>query len=112
MRVVTAHADEAKARLLARLSLSVTEQWWVRAVAPDGPPSAPGRVRGPGFSGLLTPAPPVYDPGGPVFYADRMTPGTLAAEVEQAAAAHGAVVAVVPAAPGTERARELSAGGW
>ena len=112
VRVVTAHADEAKARLLARLSLSVTEQWWVRAVAPAGPPSDPGRVRGPGFSGLLTPAPPVYDPGGPVFYADRITSGTLAAEVEQAAAAHGAVLAVVPAAPGTGRARELNAAGW
>jgi hypothetical protein len=111
VRVVTAHADDAKSGMLARLSLSVTEQWWVRAVVPAGQPSAAGRISGPGFSGVLAPAPPVYDPGGPVFHADRAAPAA-AEEIERTAAANGAVLAVFPAAPGTDRASELHARGW
>jgi hypothetical protein len=112
VRVVTAHADDAKSGLLARLSLSVTEQWWVRAVVPAGQPSAAGRINGPGFSGVLAPAPPVYDPGGPVFHADQVAPDAAPAEIERTAAANGAVLAVIPAAPGTGRAGELHARGW
>jgi len=50
VRVVTAHADEEKSAMLARLSFSVTEQWWVREVVPAGQPPAPGRINGLGFS--------------------------------------------------------------
>jgi hypothetical protein len=112
VRVVTAHADEEKSAMLARLSLSVTEQWWVRAVVPAGQPPAPGRISGPGLSGVLTPAPPVYDPGGPVFDADRVAPDVTTAEIERTAAAHGAVLAVFPSPPGPDRAPELHARGW
>ena len=112
VRVVTAHADDMKAGMLSSLSLSVAEQWWVRELVPAGQPQAPGRINGPGFSGLLTPAPPVYDPGGPVFQPDRMTPQATAEEIARTAAAYGAVLAVIAAAPGTDRARELDASGW
>lgn len=110
--VVTAHADRAKAGMLANLSLTLAEQWWVRELRPVGPASAPGRFSGPGFSGLLGPAPGVYDPGGPVFQNDRAGEHTDVDAVERAAAAHGAVLAVVPAAPDTPRERELRQNGW
>ena len=96
LRVVTAHADQPKCDLLRRLSLSVAEQWWVRELSPSGPPRAPGRFSGTGFSGLLTPAPPVYDPGGPVFVADQATADASAAQIARTAAGHGAVLAVIP----------------
>lgn len=112
VRVVTAHADEAKCEMLASLSLSLAEQWWVRELTPGGPASATGRVSGPGFSGILTPAPPVYDPGGPVFQADLAAEPAELDVIEREAAARGAVLAVVPAEPGTARASELARKGW
>lgn len=120
MRVVTANADTAKSHMLRRLSLHLAEQWWVRELTPTAQPATnaaqpatPGRVSGTGFSGIFGPAPPVYDPGGPVLLA-----GTLAAEaglatVEREAAALGAVLLIIPAAPGTPRGAELGrTPGW
>lgn len=53
VRVVTAHADEAKASMLCGLSLRVAEQWWVRELRPVGQPATTtGRVKGPGFPGF------------------------------------------------------------
>jgi hypothetical protein len=110
--VVTAHADRAKAGMLASLSLTLAEQWWVRALPPLGPAAAPGRFSGPGFSGELGPAPAVYDPGGPVFQNDRAGEHTDVDAIERAAAAQGAVLAVLPAAPDTSREQELRQKGW
>jgi len=110
--VVTAHADRAKNGMLASLSLTLAEQWWVRALPPLGPAAAPGRLRGPGFSGELGPAPAVYDPGGPVFRNDRAGEHTDVDAIEVAAAAHGAVLAVLPTAPDTVREQQLRQKGW
>jgi len=110
--VVTAQADLAKSGMLARLSLTVAEQWWVRELQPLGPAAAPGRFSGPGFSGTLGPAPRVYDPGGPVFQNDRAGEHTDVDAIERAAAARGAVLAVLPAAPDPALAPELSRRGW
>ena len=110
--VVTAHADRAKAGMLANLSLALAEQWWVRELQPVGPAAAPGRFSGPGFSGTLGPAPGVYDPGGPVFQNDRVGESTDLDAIERAAAAQGAVLAVLPAAPDTAREHELRLKGW
>ena len=110
--VVTAHADRPKAGMLANLSLTLGEQWWVRELRPIGPAAAPGRLSGPGFSGKLGPAPGVYDPGGPVFQNDRAGEHTDLAAIELAAAAHGAVLAVLPAAPGAALVHELRERGW
>lgn len=74
--------------------------------------TALGRVEGPGFSGILEPAPPVYDPGGPVLQADHIDEGTEITVVEREAAALGAVLAIIPASPGTPRASELARDGW
>jgi hypothetical protein len=109
VRVVTAHADQAKADMLTNLSLSLSEQWWVRELRPGGRPAAPGRASGQDFSGMLGPAPPVYDPGGLVFQADNHSD---AGAVARGAEALGAVLAVIPAAPGTAFSSTLSQEGW
>jgi hypothetical protein len=110
--VVTAHADLAKAGMLAHLSLTLAEQWWVRELQPLTSAADPGRISGPGFSGMLGPAPGVYDPGGLVFQNDRAGEHTDFDAIEAGASAHGAVLAVLPAAPDSARADELHRRGW
>jgi hypothetical protein len=112
VRVVTAHADQPKSAMLRDLSLHVAEQWWVLELRPSGPPDRAGRVEGPGFAGMLGPPPPVYDPGGHVFLADTVAESASAAQIEERAAELGAVVAVVPAVPGSGRAADLRERGW
>jgi hypothetical protein len=113
IRVVTAHADQPKVKMLQGLSLHLAEQWWVRELQPEfAQTTAPGRVERPGFSGIFGPGPPVYDPGGPVLLADRVDEDTEIAVVEREATALGAVLAVIPASPGTVRASELPRHGW
>lgn len=113
LRVVTAHADQPKVSMLQRLSLCLAEQWWVRELHPGrAQAAAPGRIDGPGFSGIFGPAPPVYDPGGPVLQADRADDNAEVAVIEREATALGAVLAIIPAAPGTVRAGQLARHGW
>jgi hypothetical protein len=112
VRVVTAHADQPKAGMLANLSLTLGEQWWVRELQPVGPAAPSGQFSGPGFSGTLGPAPGVYDPGGLVFQNEPAGEHTDLAAIERAAAARGAVLAVLPAAPDTVHAHELRQKGW
>jgi hypothetical protein len=112
VRVVTAHADQPKCGMLANLSLTLAGQWWVRELQPVAPAAAPGRISGPGFSGTLGPAPEVYDPGGLVFQNEPAGEHTDFDAIERGAAAHGAVLAVIAAAPNPARARELSQKNW
>ena len=109
LRVVTAAADEPKVAVLRASSLEPVEQWWVKPVDPSGTPVASGRVEGSGFSGFLGPAPPVYDPGGPVLLVDRVTDGTRTAAIEEGAVALGAVLVVLPVPVGADREAELRA---
>ena len=112
VRVVTAHADEPKASMLASLSLHVAEQWWVQELVPAAPPGSPGAVNGTGFSGFVGPAPPVYDPGGPVLQADRLAADADIAAIEREAAELGCVLAVIPAAPGSALSNCLRERDW
>jgi hypothetical protein len=112
IRVVSAHADQPKDSMLRSLSLHLAEQWWVLELRPGSDQAAPHRVQGPGFGGIFGPAPPVYDPGGPVLLVDRLDEDAEVAAVEREAAARGAVLAIVPATPGTARAGELRRQGW
>ena len=79
---------------------------------PDPRFAPPERIEGPGFSGLFGPPPPVYDPGGPVLLADRVTAEVDLAVLAAEATRRGAVLLVVPAAPGSAHARELAGRGW
>ena len=112
VRVVTAHADQPKSTMLSDLSLHVAEQWWVRELRPSGPPGRAGRVEEPDFAGILGMAPPVYDPGGHVFLADSVAGSAKPARIEERAAELGAVLAVVPAEPGSDRGADLRERGW
>jgi hypothetical protein len=112
LRVATAHADQLKASMLESLSLRLVEQWWVRELQPAAEPAEPGRITGPGFSGVFGPTPPVYDPGGLVFVAEHIEADAQISVIEHHAAAIGAVLAIVPAAPGTIHARELQQHEW
>ncbi len=112
VRVVTGHADRPKAGMLANLSLTLAEQWWVRELLPARPAAAPGRISGPGFSGILGPAPDVYDPGGLVFQNQPAGEHADFDAIEQGAAACGAVLAVIAVAPDPARTRELRQKNW
>jgi GNAT superfamily N-acetyltransferase len=112
VRVVTAKADQAKVRMLRDLSLRLVGQWWVKPLRSAGPAASTGRVDGTGFSGLLGPAPPVYEPGGPVLLADTLAGDADLAVLEREAAAMGAVLAVVPTAPESGRNHDLELRQW
>jgi hypothetical protein len=94
LRVVTAHRDEPKRDLLLGLGLAVAARWWVKELAPTSTPSAWGPVTLEGVPGLVMPAPPVYDPGGPVCLLGDVA-SEQAGAVAEAAAALGAVLAIV-----------------
>jgi len=112
LRVVTARADEAKVQMLCDLSLRLVEEWWVKPLRAVSPATTSGRVDGSVFSGILGPAPPVYDPGGPVLLADRLDDGADLGVVEHEAPAMGAVLVVVPTPPGSDRTCQLEEGEW
>jgi hypothetical protein len=111
-RVVTAAADGPKVALLVSAGLVPASRWWVKPVTPTGPPARAGRVQGTGFAGRLGPAPPVYAPGGPVLLADDLPGRASLAAVEAGAAAAGAVLVIVPAAPGAADEQQLAQRGW
>ncbi len=94
LRVVTARRDVPKRTLLQRSGLVAVARWWVKELAPIGPAAAWGPVRVADVDALLVPAPPVYDPGGPVCLLGDLDP-ELAPAASEEAAALGAVLAVV-----------------
>jgi ribosomal protein S18 acetylase RimI-like enzyme len=113
VRVVTAKADHEKVAMLCEAGLALAEQWWVKAL-PDRPAAAeaaPGRVSGPGFSGLFGPAPPVYDPGGPVLLVERLDGDDVEA-LEEEAVTMGAVLAIVAAPLGARCEHQLARRDW
>jgi ribosomal protein S18 acetylase RimI-like enzyme len=113
VRVVTAKADHDKVAMLRAAGLTLAEQWWVRPLParPAGTEAAPGWVRGPGFSGLLGPAPPVYDPGGPVLLVERLDGDDIEA-IEEKATTMGAVLAIVAAPLGAGYEHQLARREW
>lgn len=111
LRVVSAQADELKVAMLVAIGLRLVEQWWVKPIeARDAPGVPAGRVDGPGFSGLLGPAPPVYDPGGPVLLADCVAVDGDLAVIEDEAARMGSVLVLIPTEPGSDRERVFQHG--
>ncbi len=111
-RVASAGADPAKSAMLRSLGLVVGEQWWAKPVAPQTPAAAGGQLQGPGFRALVGPAPPGYDPGGPVAFVRYLGPSGDLSEVESRAAQAGAALVVVPERPGGDREGELESRGY
>jgi ribosomal protein S18 acetylase RimI-like enzyme len=102
LRVVTARRDTAKVAMLESLDLSVGESWWVRAVE-DPASSEPmfGPLSADGIEALLIPAPPVYDPGGPVLLVTSLASVNDVQRVPTIGGERSAVLAILPTKPGT-----------
>jgi hypothetical protein len=84
--------DRPKVGLLTAAGLGVEAEWWVRSVDPlVGEPPGPD-----GFEAVVGPAPPVYDPGGPVCVARRVEKAAALESLERFAACSGAVLVIVP----------------
>ena len=91
--VVSAERDDAKNAMLRDRGFRQAAQWWVRPLAP---PQSPVPAEGERLPMLVGPAPPVYDPGGPVAMAlDTVSPFAIDRFERQAFAAE-AVLAIVP----------------
>lgn len=111
MRVVTAKLDVDKVAMVLAASLQLVEEWWVKELTPTAPAGTAGRVSGSCFTGILGPAPPVYDPGGPVLLA-HPAPGADLEALEAEGADLGAVLGVVPASPRSELQKCLEQRSW
>ena len=94
LRVVTARRDQPKRSMLISLDLKVAARWWVKELVATGDASTWGPATVAGVDALIGPAPPVYDPGGPVCLLGDVDPGR-AGPAADAAAGLGAVLAIV-----------------
>lgn len=91
--VVSAERDDAKNAMLRDRGFQPGAQWWVR---PLEPPLTPVLAEGERLPMLVGPAPPVYDPGGPVALALDTAPPFAIDRFERQALAAEAVLAIVP----------------
>lgn len=106
LRVVTARQDTAKRALLASLGLVVAARWWVKELQPSTVATiAVAEVDLDVMRALFVPAPPVYDPGGPVCILGDVESATAVA-ASTAAERLGAVLAIVQRDPGDGEAAE------
>ena len=110
-RVATAHRDVPKRTMLLDAGLAVAEEWWVKPLVPAaGAATTFGPLPVDGAEVVLVPAPPVYDPGGPVALLPPGTDHALLPTVERRAAEAGAVLAVARLDDGADRAGVEAAG--
>lgn len=117
--VVVAQRDEPKRALLRSAGYTLEAAWWTHPLAPMAAPFAFTPPAPVGIAATVAPAPPVYDPGGPVALALALdnSPGEAsAAQVARFgewAAICGAVLAVVPARiADTALGEALASGGY
>ncbi len=84
------------------LGLEPADIWWHRDLEPFtglNVVSEDKTISVEGAEGQLVPAPPVYDPGGPVLLVSAVESPEALTRLEQSAARRGARVAVVPQPP-------------
>jgi GNAT superfamily N-acetyltransferase len=113
LRVVTARRDEPKVALLESLGLQIGESWFIHTTTDPAAASTFGPVSNATLQGLVIPAPPVYDPGGPVLLVQEIVPGVSVEDVSTAGAALGAVIVIVPApATDAEQVHDLERAGF
>lgn len=95
--------DPPKRAFLRGLGLALAAEWWARPLD-----AAPGDVPAQdSFEAIVGPAPPVYDPGGPVCLAARLDGPEALPHLERYGAAARAVLAIVPLATGREDVRAV-----
>jgi predicted N-acetyltransferase YhbS len=96
--VVGAQRDTTKRSFLLNAGYDLAAAWWVHAITPTNMP-APELA---GIQAIVAPAPPVYDPGGPVALALSLgaEPAASVPRFDTWAAASQATLAVIPARTG------------
>ena len=96
VRFVAPVAEPARTAAARSLGLVVAETWWHRDLPdPVSVTGAASQIDVAGATGRLVPAPPVYDPGGPVLLVTRADSARALAAIEAAGSARGATVSVV-----------------
>lgn len=103
LRLVAPAFERERTSAARAAGLEPAEEWWLRDLAGPAGGSTPGaapEVTVPGAEGRLVPAPPVYDPGGPVLLVTRVDSAAALRAVGVAAVRRGARVVVVSVAPG------------
>lgn len=101
VRFVCPVPEPARTQTAVALGMSLGESWWHRDLSTNVSPVAVDHpiLTVAGASGRLLEAPPVYAPGGPVLLVLAVDSEAALAAIEDAAAAVGAVVSVVPRFP-------------
>ncbi|MGH2504350.1 MAG: hypothetical protein ACRDID_17725 [Ktedonobacterales bacterium] len=113
--VVVAQRDEPKRALLRSAGYALEAAWWTHPLTPTAAPFAFTPPTPEGIEAVVAPAPPVYDPGGPVALAEKLGERSVAqvARFDEWAATCGAVLAVVPArAADAALGEALASGGY
>ncbi len=124
LRVVVPVAEVGRYDAARTVGLRAVEQWWHRDLPAPAPDPDPDTVAGPpddettlavggavgGAAGRLVPAPPVYDPGGPLLLVTEPGSGAALAALEAAAALRGATVSVVTHDPADGARADLLTG--
>jgi hypothetical protein len=96
--------EAGRAGAAQTMGFVVDETWWHRDLSDLVEPSVGfGDMSVGGAVGLLVPAPPVYDPGGPVLHVARVDDEASLARVEARGARCGATVSVVSQSPRDDR---------
>ena len=112
VRFVCPVPDAERTAFATRSGLARAESWWHRDVPGHGAASeAPPHL--PGAAVSVVPAPPVYDPGGPVLFVEDVTDeGCLVRAPAEAARLGCPLVVVGQPVTSTSLAAALSGGGY
>lgn len=102
LRFVVPAAERERMDAALDLGLEPAEVWWHRDLEPPtglNVVSEDPAMSVEGAAGQLVPAPPVYDPGGPVLLVTSVESADALTRIQQSAARRGATVAVVTQDP-------------
>ncbi|MDO9495936.1 MAG: hypothetical protein Q7J48_09555 [Nocardioides sp.] len=98
LRFVVPASERERMDVALGLGLEPAEVWWHRDLEPGTGLNVvveDPAVSVAGAAGQLVPAPPVYDPGGPVLLVTSVESADALTRIQQSAARRGATVAVV-----------------
>jgi len=118
LRLVVPMFESRRMAAAVRVGLAAVEHWWHRDLPGERPAGAQqggsgSTVTVDGAAGRLVPAPPVYNPGGPVLLVTDVPSAASLSRIEAEAARRGAPVSVVTQEPAdVELASLLSQGGY
>lgn len=96
VRFVCPTPEVERRRFAVQQGLRLRTSWWQATVDPTYPPRGEGGPDVDGATATLVPAPPIYDPGGPILFLRDVLDAARALPVARAEAARlGAPVVVV-----------------